>query len=442
MTHSHRLTLALILVMAAPALAQTTVGFTDPDDTGNLLDYRLPDWTWRTWDGAFDLHGDGYSQGENSSANHRLRISSDLAWARESEQLWWYATWDSEIQGSTFDDQRDDLERNGDQFSTAHMGRGTMGRYLGDSPFYVLAEVATSWSYGVSDIEDPRSGDRKNYDRRFDTSAELGFGIGRLRNITPVIWAQRINERLVTLGRAPLSRSQVQAVAVAATKETGYRRVYERSDRRFWEAILAPVLDPERPLSPYEVEYLREVSIEEGYARYEGARVSFTGRWDESRQNGDTTMDSTMVSRKAAPHAWTGEVDAEWAHNPSLVTQFQLRARVNYADGGSLYSFEQQSGTASLWGSWRRDVTDRQQLAVSVGTRGTYGESATGEIRRSLRSSFSISDRIWVEDSFTLRPFIRAEYSGYSANMGWHRDPSYQWSYGVDFAYNFDSVLD
>ncbi len=33
--------------------AQTSIGYGDPTDITNLLEYRLPDWSYRVWDADF-----------------------------------------------------------------------------------------------------------------------------------------------------------------------------------------------------------------------------------------------------------------------------------------------------------------------------------------------------------------------------------------------------
>ena len=48
----------IILILAAlmqPTSAQTSLGFENPGDTTNILEYRLPDWGYRTWDLGFGL---------------------------------------------------------------------------------------------------------------------------------------------------------------------------------------------------------------------------------------------------------------------------------------------------------------------------------------------------------------------------------------------------
>mgnify|MGYP000337876300 CR=1 FL=1 len=82
-----------------------------------------------------------------------------------------------------------------------------------------------------------------SYNRGNSLYVTVGVGLGRARNVAPLIRAQRLSERLKAIGRAPLSPAEIQEVARVLATEHGYRAVYERPDRSFWQDVLMPMLD-------------------------------------------------------------------------------------------------------------------------------------------------------------------------------------------------------
>ena len=69
------LLLALFLLPYS-SLAQNTIGFEHPKDTSNLLEYRLPDWSYRTWTAGMSL--DGGSSETRSAGTPRVSNSLNL----------------------------------------------------------------------------------------------------------------------------------------------------------------------------------------------------------------------------------------------------------------------------------------------------------------------------------------------------------------------------
>jgi Tat protein secretion system quality control protein TatD with DNase activity len=91
--------------------------------------------------------------------------------------------------------------------------------------------------------EDRNAGDEnRSFGRTREYDVGAGIGIGRSRDVTPLIRAQRLSERLEALGRPPLSAHQVQQVAQVLAREEGYRIVFDRPDRSFWRDVLEPML--------------------------------------------------------------------------------------------------------------------------------------------------------------------------------------------------------
>lgn len=427
---------AIVLLAAVPALCQTTIGYTDPDDTTALLDYRLPDWGWSEWSGYASLNGDGSDDGTESRNSNRLSLSMAADWFRDGETLAWEFYTGAGLSWSSSSSDGPEFSSDQDRLMTRVGFDGNARRYLGSTSFYALGGGGLEWNYGRSYTEeDPGGAFYEAHNRWLSMAARTGVGFGRLRNVTPLISAQRISERLVTLGRRALTRAQVQQVAEALARQSGYWQVYERDERRFWHDVLAPVLEPGRPLTLHEVLYLREVERERRNERFEGTRVEVRGQWEEDRHNNDVGDDQRFRSHSYAPHVWTAEVGADWAHNLSLTSQVRVSGSVDrhWVSFGGRTSYESE---AAIQASWLYDLTDRNQLFVEFGGTGSHNEWDGAPIRRSFTGRLEISDRYWLEDRLTLEP--RVTVWRYAAE---EEKPQTEWQYEIAFRYIFGAGL-
>jgi len=433
--HRCLLLAALALLVAAPSFAQPAVGYAAPDDLDALLAYRLPDWGWNEWHGTADMEGSVSDRDGLDAANHSLDLTTRAAWFREGEDLDWQFRLNSGVGLQVESQDREVVDSDGRSLDTVQQLSSRTRRYLAGSPVFLSGAASLDWRY--SERRRDTSEDEQQWSRigrNLRLTADAGVGIGRLRNVTPLITAQRVSERLVALGRPALTRDQVLAVAEAIVRKPAYLENYERPDRHFWEAVLAPVLDPARPLSPYEVIYLQDVEREAMVMRHEGLRAQIGVRWWQQRvsedNSGEFSSSSTGVEQR---HEWALTAEAIWSRNLSLVTQVQVAATASQG-WWDRHGPDYQARTASVEAAYLRDVADRHQLRVSLVWSGEHRELGDMEPSSTGRVSLDIADLIWVEDTFAIRP--HASFT-YDETIG----PWRSWQYGVDMVYYFDSAL-
>jgi len=227
-------TLVLLVLVtitsAAPAFAQSTVGFADPGDTRALLDYRLPTWSYRIWSLSGGLNGGGndYSTEERKSIRNQFssqdrhlaaRVSGDYRRQHDGNET----------------HVRSDHELNG-----LVKAQGMIRRYLRPDGFYggLMVEAHQSYQELIQEEAWPEDDEVPDqYFRRTHGLIQGDIGVGRLRDVTPIIRAQRLSERLVALGRSRLTRGQILRVADVLATEQGYRKVFDRPERNFWSDV-------------------------------------------------------------------------------------------------------------------------------------------------------------------------------------------------------------
>jgi len=270
--------------------------------------------------------------------------------------------------------------------------------------------------------------------RDFLGTAGVGAGFGRQRNVTPIIQAQRLSERLRALGRDALSREQILELAAVLARQGGYGRVFDRPDRHLWRDVLEPILAGDAPLSPYEVLYLRDMLSERLGSRAEGSTLEAGVSATRTTLTGSSSMSSTR---------WGPRVGARWSHNLSLDRQISIlfSGTFNWADGDSPPDddFKQGSGLLALTHLWV--LADRVYWSTYLQGQFSYLEydTAPGTVRQrdlTLGTTYSI----YVEDRMTLEP---------NARLGWTRIGTADagslehvtWGLGVGFSYDLENAL-
>ncbi len=446
-----RLLLATLLFACCPALAQIpddltepgqlppSTGFQNPDDISVLLDYRLPDWWSRTWTAIADLNGgasdfsgpDGSWQYDD---NLLLHLDTSARWDVEGERTQAFVR--ARIAGSGEKDRGasqnvDNRGRTGDVSASIS---GGWSHYITDRWSTSLGGGG-SWSY-MEQIFEQDDSEMRQFTRSYAANAYAGIGYGRIRDVTPVIRAARLNERLRSLGHDPLAPVDVIRVAEGLSRQHAYSEVFARPDRRFWTEVLGPVT-AQGGLTPFEMYYLVDVLQEDVGARAEGWRI------------GGLVM--TRYEHSIWP-TWDGEVwqispvlNAGWSHNFSLDHQLSARGWLEYRlweTSGDAYANRREVVFADLSLEYLWAVADRVVwTTVLRGTR-NYGEVEWDDglsIGRQFTANISTSCAIHVEDRLALRPSVSCQYHEWDDENGFsiYRDISY----ALAFSYDLDNTL-
>lgn len=414
-------------LLPVAVMAQSSVGFSDPDDLETLLAYRLPSWGYRIWDLGFDLSGSGMDD-RGESRSFGLGLEPGLQAYHESEQRTWSLQGESTLRyarrsASTLDG---DNERHERSFLGDLTVRGNLRQYFAENAA-VLMSLHLDAGYQESKLERGQDEDNRVF-RALNERYHVGFGLGRIRNVTPLLRAQRVSERLRSLGRPPLSRREVLSLAATLAQHSGYLTVHDRADKVFWRDVFSS-LTGDQPLTPFEVLYLAEVLEEEIGYRSEGWLFSLTA-WIE--HNHDEYHANEL---NAGPRVFLG-----WSHNFDLNHQLSLNLSGSYGwhdnpdnDAGR--------GEVSLAGAHLWVLADRVLWSTRLRGLFRHGEQKDVDYRhRDLSTSFSSTFDFYVEDHLVLQPTVRvrydtSEYTGQDVRSRWN------WQYGVTLRYYFEKAL-
>lgn len=437
-----RLLLVIIFTFAicGSGLAQTSIGFDNPGDASTILDYRLPTWGNQTWSANFGLNGggsDGRHGGEKSIRNNfSSNLGTNFRHRRESEKC------NRTITGSMgFQYRRD---HSGNEFSTrsghdldANYDVGfNAKRFLADGPFSINAHVRDYRRYDESSshlVSGNVTTDTDIHSRYHGTSLKFGVGWGRRRDVAPLIRAHRISERLADLGHPRLNPNQIQQMAEIISQEHGYRAVYDRELKHFWDDILAPVLGDDIQLSAFETLYLADALSEEIGYRQQGFSVAALWAYTGVKSSRSSDTEDSMNRRRSPT------VEAIWYHNFTMEHQAIVRARWSYYFS-NLGNDSHENGGLHLSVGHLWNLADRHLWETRLDYDGYANiDSDSREKTAELNSSWTI----YVEDSLSLRAATHLRYY-------WHRgfldepqlvNHGWNWGYSLSMVYHLDRVL-
>jgi len=170
--------------------AQTSVGFAQPEDVQTLLDYRLPGWSFRTFDGRLALDGREESsrfRGEASSGSQfqgNLGLDYQRTWESEERSLQYGGNWDTRFRHMRNTD--DDSESRTSLYDNLLSMDGSYERYLGGGPLSLRGSGTLEHGYSEDHRESTQGENTDELDRYSRTHrlrAALGVGLGRIRNV-------------------------------------------------------------------------------------------------------------------------------------------------------------------------------------------------------------------------------------------------------------------
>jgi hypothetical protein len=417
------------------------VGYEDPSDLDALLGYRLPTWGYRTWTANFNLNGGGSESRLSGNKSLINAFNTDLntyfTHYNESEICTRSLTatlggdYTHRHSGSdTHEQSRHELSLDYNLDAHAH-------RYLADGPFSLRFGLGRGQRYreNITSMRNMNvTTEGENYHRFTDHKFEAGVGWGRMRDVVPLIRAQRLSERLAAMGYPRLTEDQVVQVAQVIATEYGYGRIFDRRNRHFWEDVMEPMTGIQ--LSPYEVFYLADVLNENVGTRLQGFELTTLWQYSGSTSFSSSSPEDRNVRDRLA------SLTTAWSRN--LTLQHQVRTYI-----GLVYSFRNIDAAASenldlmatlehLW-----NVADRHYLVTHLRYRGnSFIDSETRNRGVSLGSEW----RIYVEDQLSLTTRADLDYD-------WQRSPiqpaggedgvnqRWNWGFSVGLTYDLQRVL-
>jgi len=153
----------------------------------------------------------------------------------------------------------------------------------------------------------------KRFQFGVNNSIRLGYGFGRLRNVTPILRSMRFAERFAALGYDhSFSSEEIQSMAMQFAKYSGYQNVYFRNNKYFWDDLFKGI--PAIPqLKPFDYFYLADVLSEQLSNRFEGWTAETGIQYSQNK------VSDTFNDRLAGAY-----LNATWSKNLDLDHQISF----------------------------------------------------------------------------------------------------------------------
>ncbi len=382
--------ITLLLFPISTLLGQTSVGFSNSDDTKPILDYRLPDWGYSNLMLNVDLTGSNdYSKRQETDPTnvrrnraYRFFLNPSYEIYRESEKRIFSIQSDLFLLYRNQQNKQEAFDVNESSeadFTSDFTADVNFKRYLNEDLFLIADEEAVFYyekQRSESELNGAATEEDDRYRRNFSSATRLGFGFGRIRNVTPIIRAMRINERYKVVSDSDLNGDQIRGAADQFTRYQGYQSRYDRPKKYFWEDMNQAVNSLLDQLESYDLFYLQDVLDENIGARYEGWEVSGGGlfNYSNSLNREEVSYPQPELDRSLSVGKQAGAfIGARAFRNTSLEHQWGIEADVEHTYPLDSDSFTKWSTIAQLQLSWLWTVADR--ILIDTGLNNRYAIS-------------------------------------------------------------------
>ena len=316
-------------------------GFNTPSLFKEMINYRLPDWGYQaiSLDGNLNGNGqmlyvDGYEQ-SNSSYNHTLEgfIRANFTKYRESEIRLFDLKFFVQLNVNS-QKQKETYNRNSTKLYNLLLN-GTMDYYKwksADNDRFIVQNIDVDIQYKPSFNSGDFNYNGEEVHRDYATldyslKYKLGFGKGRLRNVTPVIYAIRFQERSEYAGLSSNSSLEtLQSLAQQFSKLNGYTKTGFRNEKFFWNDVNR-IAGIGNNSSVFATNYVQESIFETIGIRKEGRRssvkagIEFLGNHRYILES-TTTPNYNSLFREVSNHSiYSINANFEAYSNKSLNTQ-------------------------------------------------------------------------------------------------------------------------
>ncbi|MDP2037904.1 MAG: hypothetical protein Q8L04_11015 [Ignavibacteria bacterium] len=239
-----------------------------------------------------------------------------------------------------------------------------------------------------------------------------GIGWGKIRMVTPVISALRLQERLkqINILNQDLSRNTIEKVAKEFSNASSLSEVHDRSDKYLWDRIENALSDDGVSLegvNQYGSSYIREIPNEVRFERYEGIQVGI--RFGLEYDNDFWKNEKNRQLRET--FYLKGNPYLNYSHQLDLYSQVSFNLSLSLGPSINKNNDIKQSYLLTYDIGYDRELTDR--FVFSARHKMWLNYRNKQEKERGINTSLNISGSYFLEDNIA----INASY-----NL-WYNDP-------------------
>ncbi len=298
-------------------------------------------------------------------------------------------------------------------FSTSYLNYPSSG----DLFFSMASIVNVNIEENNNDISSPPYNTMYSNTKIQDYNVLFGLGFGKIRNVTSVVTAIRIQERLKQLNllNSDLPENAINDLAQQLSKSSYYSTVYTRNEKYFWkdvEDVLAKDGVSLKGLNQYSSSYLHEALSEVRFLRREGfiyginTRLYYSNIYNSEEDNPYKIHETCSI---------LGNAYLEYSHQLNLNSQ--IRGNLTLSGGPNLINVEPtiQDYEIGIGLGYDYELTDRFVISVSNDFSASFYNQKYGQSQRKIMSNeASLSLNYFIEDQIAVNATYSYNYYGLS----------------------------
>ncbi|MGD8779387.1 MAG: hypothetical protein PVH88_10565 [Ignavibacteria bacterium] len=246
-------------------------------------------------------------------------------------------------------------------------------------------------------------------------TVSLSIGTGHLRNVTPVVSALRLQERMKQLNliSSNLTNEEIYSLSQTFAKKNYFEKAYERPGKYFWGDVFSSVPSLKKTfetLNPFALEYLKEVTEELRFIRREGYFIQanlffsyYNHYYMHDHGYPELLNRQTHISEEFYVKAG---ISASYAKQLNLESQVYLNCSLEGGPNVIENSEIKQEYNLEINGIYNYELTDR--LVASLYAEYTYNIENGFEQGTSKSFTCELSLDYFIEDNISIN--VNYEY--------------------------------
>jgi len=279
---------AVLLSAVQPGLASSDVKF--------IKEFRLP--AWKTMYFNLNLYGGAsnkaisnkdYEEGQSSfnrTSGLSLNFMPEIEYMSESENKITDLTCglDSRIHYNSSKNKEYSPQMDIARYVKLKPVVTFSNKYYQTKGDFIKIGGSLSYDYDYS----YRDKNSEVIDRNANIEAIVGYGNGKVRNVTPVIRALRFNKRFRSLGKGQFTDREIGEIAKLVSKRSVYYNTFDEGSKYFWDEMYKAANGKMEGLSGYETFMVMNGLNDLSGNRLEGSELSANARyiWLDQNYNG------------------------------------------------------------------------------------------------------------------------------------------------------------
>lgn len=374
--------------------------------TSLFSNYRLPTTTYHN----LKFHGSGNLglfaiAGGTKTRNLTVYFAPDFNYLSNSENHEDQINFISQGNYSSQISEQNETEREQSSYSQRILLEGHRNRYIFESNLYWQLAGSVNLSLSERNEDDPAI--EFNHYESVKTqiySAEIGFGWGKIRDVTPVVTALRIDKRLNKLGRkTDFSNSEIVKIAGTVSRLNYFSMNYDKPEKYFWNSVEGELADlgHKYELNYFEQNYLNDVLDEIKFLRQEGLKIGlnlallYSKDWQKYVRNEYNNNPFTAESLIPQVKFYTN-----YYHQLDLFSQINLMADLSAGSEVIIDNTGKQNYDFNIHVGYLREFRDRFLWKISNTAK--YHIINRNEQLSRFENRFETSLSYYIEDNISL----------------------------------------